>query len=72
MKRVLCWAPMGFYPGQGLRVLCQQSVVKMSRYTQALGAGSDSWRPSSVLVGEMERGGGVTIIRQRVNEHGVL
>ena len=59
MDRLPHWAPLGFSSGQSLCVLCQQSVVQMSRYTQALGARLDSWRPSSVLVAEKERGGGL-------------
>ena len=56
MERVLCWAPMGFFSGQGMCVLCQQPVVRMSRYTQALGARSHSWSPCSVSMDK--KGGG--------------
>ena len=58
MERVPYWAPMDFFSGQGFCVLCWQSVVQMGRYTQALGAVSDSWRLSCVLMDE-DRGGSI-------------
>jgi len=58
MERVPYWAPMDFFSGQGLCVLYRQSVVQMGRYTQALGGGFGSWRPSCVLMDE-KRGGSI-------------